>query len=33
MIWPDACRQCGARINKYAHVQGGREHMNHDLSF
>ena len=31
MIWPDACRQCGARINKYGHVQGGRENMNHDF--
>ena len=31
MIYPDACRQCGARINKYGHVQGGREHMNHDF--
>ena len=30
-IWPNACRQCGARINKYGHVQGGREHMNHDF--
>ena len=31
MIYPDACRQCGARINKYGHVQGGRENMNHDF--
>ena len=30
-IHPGACRQCGARINKYGHVQGGRENMNHDF--
>ncbi len=29
-IWPDACRQCGARIGKYAYENGGTPNMSND---
>ena len=29
-IWPDACRQCGARIGKYEYEMGGTPNMSND---
>ena len=29
-IWPDACRQCGARIGKYAYANGQTPNMSND---
>ena len=29
-IWPDACRQCGARIGKYTYENGGTPNMSND---
>ena len=29
-IWPDACRQCGARIGKYPYESGGTPDMSND---
>ena len=31
MIYPDACRQCGARIGKYEFAQGSRDNLNNDF--
>ena len=29
-IWPDACRQCGARVGKYEYENGGTPNMSND---
>lgn len=31
MIYPDACRQCGARVGKYEFAQGSRDNLNNDF--